>query len=140
MNKAVVLYRIAAVVFVLFAAGHTFGFLSFKPTTPEGLAIRDGMNNVHFSVGHETFSYGGFYTGFGLSITTSMLFSAFLSWYLSGLARTNPAAIGSLAWGFVALQVVMVVLSLVYFSVAPASFSALLVVVLGWAAWLVTTH
>src|SRR5260370_1038563 len=46
--KATLLYRIASVLFILFAAGHTFGFLSFKPASPEGLAVRDAMNNVHF--------------------------------------------------------------------------------------------
>ncbi|MGA9040792.1 MAG: hypothetical protein WB421_09675 [Terriglobales bacterium] len=136
--KATVLYRIAAVVFVLFAAGHTFGFLSFKPPTPEGLAVRDAMNQVYFKVGNASFSYGHFYMGFGLSATVSMLFSAFVAWYLGGMARSNPHAIQSLAWVFVAVQVVGVVLSYLYFSVAPAAFSAVLVIVLGWAAWLVT--
>ncbi len=27
-------FRIAAVIFLLFAAGHSFGFLSFRPSTP----------------------------------------------------------------------------------------------------------
>lgn len=49
--KAIMLYRIASVLLVLFAAGHTFGFLKFKPPTAEGLAVRDAMNNVHFQVG-----------------------------------------------------------------------------------------
>jgi len=42
--KAVTLYRIASVLLVLFAAGHTFGFLKFKPSSAEGLAVRDAMN------------------------------------------------------------------------------------------------
>ena len=90
--NARVLYRIAAVMFVLFAAGHTFGFLSFQPPTAEALAVRDAMTNVHFQVGHASFSYGGFYTGFGLYVTAYMLFSAYVAWHLSGLA-------GSLARG-----------------------------------------
>jgi len=47
------------VLFVLFAAGHTFGFLNFKPPTAEGLAVRDAMNNLHFGA---DLSYGAFYT------------------------------------------------------------------------------
>jgi hypothetical protein len=136
--KATVLYRIAAVVFVLFAVGHTFGFLSFRPPTPEGLAVLDAMNNVHFKVGNASYTYGHFYLGLGLSATINMLFSAFLAWYLGGMARSNPHAIRSLAWVFVAVQVASVVVSLVYISVIPAAFSAVLVIVLGWAAWLVT--
>ncbi len=136
--KATVLYRIAAVVFVLFAAGHTFGFLTFRPPTPEGLAVFDAMNNVHIKMGNANFSYGNFYVGFGLSATVSMLFSAFVSWYLGGMARSNPRAIRSLAWAFVVAQITGVVLSFMYFPAAPAVFSAVLVIVLGWAAWLVT--
>ena len=55
--RATLLYRIASVSFVLFAAGHTFGFLNFKPPTAEGMALRDAMNNVHFGA---NLSYGPF--------------------------------------------------------------------------------
>ena len=78
--KAKLFYRIAAVLFVLFAAGHTFGFLKFKPPTPEGIAVRDSMKNVHFRVEGRDYSYGGFYDGFGWYISAYLLFS------ISGLA------------------------------------------------------
>ncbi len=103
--KAITLYRIASVFFLLFAAGHTFGFLSLKPPSPEARAVFDGMNNVHFHVSGSSFSYGGFYRGFGLSITVQLLFSAFLAWHLGTLARSNPQAIGLLGWVFMIVQV-----------------------------------
>jgi hypothetical protein len=134
--KAVTLYRIASVLLVLFAAGHTFGFLKFKPSSAEGLAVRDAMNNVHFQVGGSTFSYGGFYTGFGLYITLYLLFSAFLAWHLGTIASNSPQAIGALGWVFCAVQVVSLILSWKYFSAAPAVFSAAVAICLGWAAWL----
>ncbi len=81
--NAKVLYRIAAVMYLLFAAGHTFGFLGFRPPTAEALAVRDAMTNVHFQVGHASYSYGGFYVGFGLYVTAYLLFSAFVAWHLS---------------------------------------------------------
>lgn len=135
--KPVTLYRIASVLLVLFAAGHTFGFLKFKPATAEGLAVRDAMNNVHFQVGGSTFSYGGFYTGFGLYISLYLLFSAFLAWHLGTVASKSPQAIGALGWVFCAVQVVSLVLSWKYFSAPPAVFSAVIAICLGWAAWLV---
>ena len=134
--KAVTLYRIASVLLVLFAAGHTFGFLKFKPSSAEGLAVRDAMNNVHFQVGGSTFSYGGFYTGFGLYITLYLLFSAFLAWHLGTIASNSPQAIGALGWVFCAVQVVSLILSWKYFSAAPAVFSAAVAICLGWAPWL----
>jgi hypothetical protein len=135
--KAVTLYRIASVLLVLFAAGHTFGFLKFKSPTAEGIVVRDAMNNVHFQVGGSSFSYGGFYTGFGLTISVYMLFMAFLAWHLGTVAGSNPQAIGSLGWVFCAVQAVSLILDWKYFSVEPVIFSAVLTVCLGWAAWLV---
>jgi hypothetical protein len=136
--KAVTLYRIAAVLLVLLAVGHTFGFLKFKPPSPQGQAVWDAMNNVHFQLGGSSFSYGGFYIGFGLYITLYVLFSAFLAWHLGSVASNSPQAIGALGWVFCAVQVVSLILSWKYFPVEPAIFSALLVICLGWAAWLVT--
>jgi len=136
--KATILYRIAAVVFVLFAVGHTVGFLSFKAPTPEGRAVRESMDTQRFQVKGASLSYGGFYTGFGLSATANLVFSAFLAWHLGTLAAKNPSAIGLLGWAFCALQIVGVVLSFVYFSTPPAVLSAAVTLCLGWAAWLVT--
>lgn len=134
---ATLLYRIASFLFIFFAAGHTFGFLKFTPPTPEGLAVRDSMNRVRFQVQGKTFSYGGFYTGFGLYITVYLLFSAFLSWHLGSLAGSDPQAIGALGWAFVAVQVASFVLSWMYFAPLTAVLSALVAICLGWGAWLV---
>ena len=90
MMNATAFYRIASVLLILFAAGHTFGFLSFKPPSPEALAVRDSMNNVHFQVRESSFSYGGFYKGFGLYVTAYLLFSAFLMWHLGAWPGVIP--------------------------------------------------
>jgi hypothetical protein len=133
---ATLLYRIAAVVFVLFAVGHTYGFLSLRPASAEGRAVYDSMNNVRFEVGGRSFTYGAFYRGFGLSCTASMILSAFLCWHLGNLARTHPAAIGGLGWVFFAVQVVAVVLSYLYFGPPPMVLSTLVAAMVGVAALL----
>ncbi len=133
--KATALFRTAAILFVLFAVGHTVGFLRLKPPTAEALAVRDAMNQVHFQIGGSSFSYGGFYTGFGLYVTAYLIFSAFLSWHLGKMAASYPAAIGGLGWIFCAIQVASLGLACIYFSIAPASFSALVAICLGWASW-----
>ena len=129
------LYRIAAILFVLFALGHTIGFLTLKPPTPEASAVVEGMNQVHFQIDGADFTYGGFYRGFGLSITVNMLLSAILAWTLADLSRRCPEAIGMLAWSLAGTQVVGLVLALKYFSIAPVLLSAVAAVVLGIAAW-----
>ena len=133
---ATLLYRIAAVALLLFAAGHTFGFLSFRPPSTEGLAVYNAMNSVHFDFNGAARSYGEFYTGFGLMVTAYLLFCAFLAWRLGSLAASQPKAIGVLAWAFVVVQLVILVLSVVYFFVVPVVLSGVIVVCLLWAAWL----
>jgi hypothetical protein len=126
--KAAHLYRIAAVLLVLFAAGHTVGFLSFKPPTQEAMAVRAAMTDVHFRVKNAELSYGGFYRGFGFFVTVYLLLSAFLAWHL---ARRPDALVG---WALCAVQIASFALSWIYFSAPPATFSALVAICLGWAA------
>ena len=111
------------------AAAHTVGFLTFKPPTPEGLAVRDAMANVHFQVNGSDLTYGGFYRAFGLIITASGLFSAFVAWQLA----THPMP--PIGWALCAVQVVGLVLSCVYIAAPPAVSSALVGVCVGWATW-----
>ena len=134
--NATLLYRIASALLVLFAVGHTIGFLRFKPPTPEAAAVSDAMRKVHFQVGATSFSYGGFYIGFGLFVTAYLLFSAYLAWYLGGVAATN-AAIGTLRWAFFATQLAVVALSWFYFFAAPAVLATLAAACVGFAAWLI---
>jgi len=133
---ATLLYRIAAFVLVLFAAGHTLGFMTFKAPTPEGVAVQQTMDNVRFSLGGKSFTYGDFYRGFGLFCTAYLLFAAFMAWHMGDIARNTPQAIGALGWVFCGLQVVGIVLSWKYFVLPPTIFSAVLAILTGWAAWL----
>jgi hypothetical protein len=136
--KATVLFRITAVLFVLFAAGHTFGFLSFKPPTEQGIAVRDAMNDVHFEAEGKIFSYGGWYRGFGLTATASMLFEAFLAWYLGSMAKRGSRDVPAIGWGFFAWQLPGLVLSWLYFGIVPMVLSALVAVLIAAATWLAT--
>lgn len=121
--KATVWFRVSAIVLLIFAAGHTFGFLAFKPPTAEGLAVLNAMNSVYFQVGHSSFSYGRFYVGFGLFITAAQLFAAFLAWHLGAMARRGSPDVAVLGWSLVVLQLVGVGISLVYIAARPAVLS-----------------
>jgi len=133
--SARLLYRIAAFLFVLFALGHTYGFLHLRAPSAEARAAFDAMNTVHFEVGGQSFSYGGFYRGFGLSCTVSMLLSAFLSWHLGKLAGSAPASIGSLGWVFFAAQIAGGALSFLYFGLPPMVLTTLVAAIIGLAAF-----
>lgn len=119
--KPATLFRISAVLFVLFAAGHTFGFLSFKPSTAAAAAVRASMDAVPLEHG---ITYGGILIGFGLYISAYLFFSALLSWNLAVLVETAPRAVLPLAWGFFALQLISLALACIYFAPPPAVLSA----------------
>ncbi len=130
------LFRISAVFFVLFALGHTFGFLSFKPATAEGLAVMHAMDAVHFTGQGKTFSYGGWYRGFGLTATISMLFEAFLAWHLGTMAKRAARDVKPLGWAFFAWQLPSLVLSFLYFGIPPMVLSTLVTALIARATWL----
>src|SRR5260370_29748350 len=101
---ATLLYGIAAGLFVLFAAGHTVGFLRFRPASPEGRAVWDSMHTVRVQLGRGSFTYGGVYVGVGLYNTVFPLFSAGLAWHFSNRDATTSPAIRLLRCAFCSLH------------------------------------
>lgn len=131
-------YRIASIVFIIFAVGHTFGLLSKKSPSLQVAAVRAAMDHVQWRFMGSEVSYGGVYLGFGLMVTASLLLSAFLAWHLGNMAAAVPHTIVPLAWVFFAFSVATLVLSCVYFFIGPIVASAITTACLGWAAWRVS--
>src|SRR4051812_24799534 len=121
----VFLYKLSGVVFLLFAVGHTIGFLTLVPPTEEGRSVFKGMNSVRF----EGYSYGDFYLGFGLLITACQLFFAVMMWQLAKLSKTHPVEASALGWSVAALQAVGVVLGVMYL-VPPSVVTSMVLVVI----------
>jgi hypothetical protein len=132
--SATLLYRIAAVLLILFAAAHTFGTLIAQPPTPEAAGIRDNMNKA-FSVEGKSYSYGNFYQGLAICITIYLLLLAFLAWHMAGMAGRHPEAIGALGWVLCASKIATMIVAWIYIAPGPAITSALVALVLGLAAW-----
>lgn len=132
--KATTWFRISSVILLLFAVGHTLGFLTFRPATEEGRAVWEAMNNVHFAAKHGTYSYAGFYVGFGLFVTSSYVFEAWLLWFLGRMAARGVMEARAIAWVLCGLQVVGFGLSVRFFAGAPALLSAVAAVCVGMGA------
>jgi hypothetical protein len=130
--RADTLFKTCAVIFVLFAIGHTLGFLRFKPTTSEGLAVKTAMDAVTFPFGNVTRSYGDFYRGFGLFVTAYLLFSALLAWKLPSILAASPDTYQVLAGAFLAVQIACAALSWMYFALPPAVLSSAIVLCFAW--------
>ncbi len=130
--RAPLLFRIAALLFVLFALAHTAGFLSFRPRTPEGLAVWHAMETVPIA-GART--YRGFYVGFGLFVSAAMLLAAGLCWWLGGLARTSPRATLPPAIMLALFQTGGLVLTFAFFGAPQIGFAAIILLVLVLSGW-----
>jgi len=128
------LYRIAAVLLFLFAAGHTAGFLTFRPKTADALAVLEGMKRVQFDFGGASATWMGHYTGFGLLVSAYLLFSAMLAWFLGNAKEIEMAIARTLAWTLVAFQLVNIGLCVRYFGPVQAVFATACAASLGWAA------
>lgn len=128
------LYRTIALLMVLFAVAHTFGFLHFRPPTAQAAAVRDAMSQVRFQVRGGSASFGDFYVGFGLSISLYLLFLAFLAWQLGNLAVTQPRSARPLAWAFFVLQAACAAISWRWIALPPAVVEAVVAICGGWAA------
>src|SRR4051812_17282627 len=83
--RAMTWFRISAGILVLFAVGHTVGFMGFRGLGAESEAVRAQMDAVHFATqpgGPVSFTFGGFYVGFGLFNTAFYMFAAWVAWRL----------------------------------------------------------
>jgi len=127
--KASWLYRIASVLLLLFAAGHTFGFRQNNPEWGAD-AVLALMRSVHFDAQGFTRTYWDFFSAFGLFFSVFLLFAAVLAWVLGGLPAETLARLRSIAWALAISFVAVTALSWRYAFTIPIVFSALVTVLL----------
>jgi hypothetical protein len=132
--KASTLYRIASVLLLLFAAGHTVGFLQTDPKWGvDSLII--AMRSIHFDVYGSNRTYWDFYVGFGFTVSIFLVFSAVLAWQLGSLPAGNLASMRGTAWALVICFGALTILNLRYFFIIPMVFSIVILLCLSAAAW-----
>ncbi len=128
------LYRIASVLLVLFAAGHTLGFRRVDPRW--GLDATIGaLKTTQFQVQGFTRSYWAFYTGFGLFVTVLLVFAGILAWQLGALPKDTLRSLRVVTWALALSFVAVTFLSWRYFFIAPLVFSGVVAACLLLAAW-----
>jgi hypothetical protein len=133
--KASMFYRIASVLLLLFAAGHTFGF---RQNIPEwgADAVLGLMRSVNFDAQGFTRTYWDFFSAFGLFFSVFLLFAAVLAWLLGGFPAETLARVRSIAWALAICFVAVTALSCRYAFTTPIVFSTLITLCLTAAAWL----
>jgi hypothetical protein len=133
--KASTFYRIAAVLLLLFAVGHTLGFRQSDPSW--GIdALLASMRSIHFDVQGFNRTYWEIFEAAGFSMGVFFLFSAILAWQLGGLPPATLALLRGTAWAFALCFAAITVLSLRYLFILPIAFTLLITLCLTAAAWL----
>jgi hypothetical protein len=133
--KASIFYRIAAVLLLLFAVGHTLGFRQSDPSWGVD-ALLASMRSIHFDMQGFDRTYWDFFVAAGFSVGVLYLFAAILAWRLGSLPPATLALMRGTAWAFALCFAVITFLSWRYLFVIPIVFSALVTVCLIAAAWL----
>jgi len=77
--KASLFYRIAAVLLLLFAVGHTLGFRQSDPKWGVD-ALLGSMRSIHFDVQGFNRTYWDLFVAAGFSVGVFYLFAAILAW------------------------------------------------------------
>lgn len=133
--KVSIIYRIASVLLVLFAVGHTLGF---RETLPEwGVdSLVASMRAIHFNAQGFNRTYYDFYVGFGFFVTAFLLLAAVLAWQLGGMGKETLLQVRGLAWSLATCFAVVTALSWRYFFVVPIVFSLAITLCLFLGAWL----
>jgi hypothetical protein len=131
---ASLLYHSAAVLLVLYAAGHTMGFQRVDPTWGIDSFV-SGLRTTQFNVQGRRHSYWDFYVGFGLFVTVLLAFAAVLAWQLGGLPAATLATMPLITWGLAACFVAATAVTWRYFFAAPIVFSVVITLCLLAAAW-----
>jgi hypothetical protein len=133
--KASMFYRIAAVLLLLFAVGHTLGFR--QSDSAWGVdAMLASMRAIHFNVQGFNRTYWDLFQAAGFSVGVFFLFSAILAWQLGGLPPATLGLMRGTAWAFALCFAVITVLSWRFLFLLPIGFSVVITLCLTAAAWL----
>jgi hypothetical protein len=133
--KASMFYRIAAVLLLLFALGHTLGFRQSDPQWGVD-ALLSSMRSIHFDVQGFNRSYWDLFLAAGFSVGVFYLFAAILAWQLGGLPAPTLALMRGTSWAFALCFAAVAVVSCRYLFILPIAFSIVITACLTAAAWL----
>lgn len=126
-------FRIAAVLLIVFCAGHTAGgMLAQNSSGTEADAVFAQMKAVHFAFQSSDCTWYGFWFGFGMTTSLFLLLSAIIAWQLEKVPPAAWSSVAVIAYSLVAVHAVNTFLSWKYFFIGPAVFSAVITALLAW--------
>jgi hypothetical protein len=133
--QASIFYRIAALLLLLFAVGHTLGFRQSDPTWGVD-ALLGSMRSIRFDVQGFNRTYWDLFVAAGFSVGVFYLFAAILAWQLGRLPAATLGLMRGTAWAFALCFAAITVVSWSYLFILPIAFSIVITLCLTAAAWL----
>jgi hypothetical protein len=124
--KAFHLLRIAAIVTLLYCAGHTSGMPWTPYTGPEATTVLESMKSHSFEADGFKGTYWDLYFGFGLIISVYLLVQAVVLWQVASLAKTEAVRVRPIVVSFIIAFVINAALSWRYFFVVPVVMAGLI--------------
>jgi hypothetical protein len=128
-------YRIAAILLLLFAVGHTLGFRQSDPAWGVD-ALLGSMQAIQFEVQGFSRTYWDLFVAAGFSVGVFYLFAAVLAWQLGGLPAQTLALMRVTVWALALSFAAITLVSWRYLFILPIAFSTVITVCLTAAAWL----
>ncbi|WP_266171451.1 LIC_13387 family protein [Dyella subtropica] len=137
--KPSLLLRIASILSLLFAAGHTSGGLSLWSPAGETEVLR-AMGSFRFDAMGVSRTYLDFYLGFGYTISVYLFIQAVVLWQLATLAKSDALRIRPLIGSFLLASIASAALSWRFVFVVPVVCSSAVAVCLGLAFYAAGKH
>jgi hypothetical protein len=113
--------RLASVISLLFAAGHTLGGRKAWTFTGETEVLQP-MRTYQIQTMGVTRTYMDFYRGFGFTLSVFLVLQAVVLWQLATIARTNPAQVRPIILSVLVASIVNAILTWQFIFPVPAVF------------------
>jgi hypothetical protein len=124
--------RVASVLTLLFAVGHTLGGKDSWSPVGETDVLR-AMRSFRFDAGGAERTYLDFYLGFGYTLGVFLVLQAVLLWQLASIAKTDPLRIRPMIASLLVALIAAASLSWIFILPVPAISFAVIAVCLGLA-------
>ena len=119
--------RVASVVSLLFAAGHTLGGRKSWSFTGEK-EVLEPMRTFRFEAFGVSRTYMDFYRGFGFTLSVYLLLQAVLLWQVAPLTQSDPVHARPVIVSFLVASIVSGVLTWKFIFPVPVYFGAVVTV------------
>ncbi|HXY34691.1 MAG TPA: hypothetical protein VEI07_10720 [Planctomycetaceae bacterium] len=128
--KAFHFLRVAAVLTLLYCAGHTSSMPWTPYTSAEATAVLEAMKSHSFEEQGFKGTYWDLYFGFGIAISVYLLLQAVVLWQVGALAKTDAIRVRPIVVSFLIVFVVNAALSWKYLFIIPIVLAALIAICL----------